>query len=471
MFGTTILPRGHEIAVSWRLLLIAFGVSAVACGLFGVIPALLLSRTNHLHVMGSRGSNVSRAASRLRASLVVGQLVLATVLLVGAGLLINSFVRLSTFNKGYDPNNVLAFNLLFPDQYSTARKAETIATLLNRFRSKPAVRAAGFARHGLLIGEELFIGRWVPHGRSLDDMRSERIRVRNVSDGFLTAMGVPVLGGRDLSPADDATAPLVIVINRAMAAKFFTGDPVGQTIDWYFNKVTMSVTVAGVVESVRQETATDELVPEVFVDYRQYMKLEDTTRPDTAATAQNEAAIGFLSFAVRTANDPASHIPEIRETVAGLDPNIGIDAIAPMTALEATSTARERFYAVLLGVFASVAALLAAIGIYGVLAYAVVQRTREIGVRVRARRRHARQVMALVMRRGLILTAIGLIVGLAGAAASARYLQSMLFGVEPLDTMTFVQVAVAFTAVTMLASFLPARRATTIDPVVALRQE
>jgi putative ABC transport system permease protein len=208
----------------------------------------------------------------------------------------------------------------------------------------------------------------------------------------------------------------------------------------------------------------------VFVDYRQYMKLEDTTRPDTAATAQNESAIGFLSFAVRTANDPASHIPEIRETVAGLDPNIGIDAIAPMTVLEASSTARERFYAVLLGVFASVAALLAAIGIYGVLAYAVVQRTQEIGVRVALGARRA-QVMALVMRRGLILTTIGLTLGLAGAAAGARYLQSMLFGVEPLDAMTFIQVAVVFTAVAMLASFLPARRATRIDPVVALRQE
>jgi predicted permease len=477
MFGTTILPRGHEIALSWRLLGIAFGVSAIACGLFGLIPALLLSRTNHLHALGSRSGNMislggaaSAGPSHLRSALVVGQLVLATVLLVGAGLLINSFVRLSTFNKGYDPKNVLAFNLLFPDQYSTARKAETIATLLDRFRSKPAVRAAGFARHGLLIGEELFIGNWVPSGRSLDEMRKERIRVRSVSDGFLTAMGVPILGGRDLSPADDAGAPRVVVINRAMAAKFFTGDPVGQTIDWYVNKVTFPVTVAGVVESVRQETATDELVPEVFVDYRQYMKLEDITRPATAAASQNESAIGFLSFAVRTANDPVSHIPDIRATVAGLDPNIGVDAIAPMTALEASSTARERFYAVLLGVFASVAALLAAIGIYGVLAYAVVQRTQEIGVRVALGAQRA-QVMTLVMRRGLILTAIGLVLGLAGAAASARYLQSLLFGIAPLDATTFIQVAVAFTAITMLASFLPARRATTIDPIVALRQD
>ena len=470
MFGSTILPRGHEIGISWRLLATAFGISAISCVIFGMLPAVLLSRTDHLYALTARGSAASRGASRLRATLVVAQLVLATMLLVGAGLLSHSFLRLATFDKGYDPNNVLAFNLLFPDQYSTARKAETIGTLLTRFRSKPGVQAAGFARHGLLIGEELYIGRWVPPGRSLDEMRSERIRVRNVSDGFLTAMGVPILSGRDLLPSDAASAPLVVVINRSMAATYFSGDPVGRTIDWHFNQAIVPVTIVGVAEAVRQRTATDELLPEVFVDYRQYMKLEDITRPATSATASNEGAIGFLSFAVRTTNDPASHIPEIRETIAGLDPNIGIDAIAPMTDLEASSTARQRFYAVLLGVFASVAALLAAIGIYGVLAYAVVQRTQEIGVRMAlgARRTH---VMTLVLRRGVILTAIGLVFGLAGAAATARYLQSMLFGIEPLDIWTFAQVAVAFSIIAMLASYLPARRATSIDPVVALRHE
>ena len=470
MFGSTILPRGHEIGVSWRLFAIASAISATACVMFGLLPAVLLSRTDHLHALSARGSAASRGASRLRAALVTGQLVLATMLLVGAGLLANSFMRLATFNKGYDPKDVLAFNLLFPDQYSTARKASTIETLLNRFRSNPGVRSAGFARHGLLIGEELFIGRWIPPGRSLDEMRAERIRVRCVSDGFLTAMGVPILGGRDLAPSDNAGAPLVAVINRSMAAKYFSGNPVGQVVQWQFNQLMVPVQIAGVVEAVRQRTATDELLPEVFVDYRQYMKLEDQTRPDTAATAQNESAIGFLSFAVRTTNDPASHIPAVRETIAGLDPSIGIDAIAPMTDLEASSTARERFYAVLLSVFASVAALLAAIGIYGVLAYAVVQRTQEIGVRMALGARRA-QVLRLVMRRGLILTAIGLVFGLVGAAASARYLQSMLFGIEPLDLRTFAQVAIAFTAIAMLASYLPARRAATIDPIVALRQE
>jgi putative ABC transport system permease protein len=469
MFGTAILPRAHEVAVSWRLLMTALATSAIACSLFAILPAWHLANTHHLQAIGGRAGG-GRAASRMRASLVVGQLVLATMLLVGAGLLAHSFVRLSSFNKGYDPSPVLAFNLLFPDQYSSARKGETIGTLLDGFRSKPGVHAAGFARHGLLIGEELYIGRWVPPGRTLAQMRDARIRVRSVSDDFLTAMGVPVLQGRDLRPEDNAGAPLVAVINRMMADRYLGAGAVGQTIDWHLGKAVMPVTIAGVVESVRQRSATEELRPEIFVDYRQYMKAEAAVSPDAAARTQNEGAIGFLSFAIRTSGDPAALIPGVRETIRSVDPNIGIDAIAPMTDLEATAVARERFYAVMFAVFAAVAALLAAIGVYSVLAYAVTQRTQEIGVRMALGARRA-EVMTLILRRGLALTATGVAAGLIGAAAGARYLQSMLFGIEPLDISTFAVVAAAFTAIAAAASYVPARRATTVDPVVALRHE
>jgi putative ABC transport system permease protein len=470
MFGTAILPRAHEVAVNWRLLATAFGISALACATFAVLPSWHLSHTHHLRAMTGRGGGSGRTASRTRASLVVGQLVLATILLVGAGLLVHSFLRLSTFNKGYDPSGVLAFNLLFPDRYSTTRKGETIGTLLDRFRANPRVRAAGFARHGLLIGEELYIGRWVPPGRTLEEMREARVRVRAVSDGFLTAMGVPIVQGRDLRPSDDAASPLVAVINRVLADRYFGANPVGQTVDWHFDKARFPVVIVGIAEPVRQESATDELRPEVFVDYRQYMRAQADVRPDAAALILNEGAIGFLSFAIRTNDDPSALIPSVRETIRSLDPNIGIDAIAPMTALEATSVARERFYAVMLAVFATIAAILAAIGVYSVLAYAVAQRTAEIGVRMALGARRG-QVMALVLKRGLALTTIGVSLGLIGAAAGSRYLQSMLFGIDPLDVLTFAQVAAAFTLVAAAACYLPARRATAVDPVVALRHE
>jgi putative ABC transport system permease protein len=465
MFGASVLPRTHEIAVNGTLLAIVFGISAIACLVFGALPALQLSRTGYQETMGSRGSGAGPAAARLRTALTVAQLTLATVMLTGAGLLIHSFATLATFDKGYNPANVLAFNLLFPDQYSTARKGETIEALLQRFRANPAVRSAGFARHGILIGEELYIGQFVPPGKTRDDVSG--IRTRSVSDGYLTAMAVPILDGREFSPSDSGDAPPVIVINRSAAKRFFgDGGAVGQTVDWHVGKASAQMKVVGVVEDVRQEGATDPIVPEIFVEYRQYLRLMDADAP----TRQNEGAIGFLSFALRTGGDPVALVPQVRDTIRGIDPNIGIDAIAPMEVLEAGARARERFYAVLLGVFAAAASLLAAIGVYGVLAYAVEQRTREIGVRM-ALGAERRQVLAMVMRRGLAIAVTGIAAGLVIAAAGARSLESLLFGIKPLDLATFAAVAAGFALVAAAASYVPARRATKVDPAVALRYE
>jgi predicted permease len=471
MFGSTILPRGQEVGVDLNVLLIAFATAALTSIVFGVLPAFHLSRTNHLQAMGSRGVGASSGESRLRAVLVVGQLAMATVLLVGAGLLTSSFMKLSRVNKGYDASNVLAFNLLFPDQYSTARKAETIQTILERLRGTAGVRSAGFARHGVLIGEELTLGIFVPPGRSLEEMQKNpvRPRVRSVSDGYLTAMGVPVIEGRELEAGDGLTAPPVIVLNQEAARRYFaSSEPVGQVIDWHLGKTPVQVTVVGVVDNVLQESLSEEAYPEIYVDYRQLMSLMEPW-PDLRSR-QDEWAIGFLSFATRTAGDPAEAVPGVRRLISGVDPNIGIDAIVPMSRLVASSLTQERFDAVLLSVFAGIAGVLAAIGIYGVLAYAVVQRTQEIGIRVALGAEH-RQVIGLVLGRGLALTAVGVSLGLIGAAAGAKSIQSLLFGVEPLDVRTFASVGVAFALVALFASYLPARRATKVDPMVALRVE
>ena len=468
MFGASILPRAAEVAIDWRLFGVAFAIAAVTAFTFGLLPALQLSRADHFRSMGSRGGGTSRGESRLRSALTLAQLTMATVLLTGAALLTHSFITLSTFNRGYDPAHVLAFNLLFPDTYSTARKGETIEALLARFRSNPDVRAAGFARHGLLIGEELYIGRFVPPGKTFAEVEKDRgVRTRSVSDGFLTAMGVPILQGRDLSPADSGDAPGAIVINRSAASRYFgETNPIGQTMEWVVGKTQSNMTVVGVAEDVRQEEATDPLVPEIFVDYRQFLSFHDVDAPQR----QNESAIGFLSFALRTTGDPEALVPSVRRSIVAIDPNIGIDAIVPMERLEASSRSRQRFYAVMLGVFAGVSALLAAIGVYGVLAYAVTQRTKEIGVRM-ALGAGAGQVMALIMRRGLALTAIGVALGLVAAAVGARSIESMLFGIRPLDPPTFAAVAIGFAIVAALASYFPARHATHVDPAVTLRDE
>jgi predicted permease len=469
MFGSTILPRIHEVHIDLTVLGIAFAVAAMTSVIFGVLPAVHLSRTSHGPAMNVRGSGGARG-SRVRSALSVSQLTMATVLLVCAGLLTRSFLGLTSVNNGYEPSHVLAVNLLFPDQYSVARKAETISTLLTRFRTLADVRAAGFSRHGLLIGETLYVGRFVSASQNITSQQNDRIRLRSVSDGFLSAMGVPVLDGREFIANDGANASVVVVLNRSAARHYFgNARAVGQSLEWQYGPMPpRQVTVIGVVEDLRQTSPTDDVFPEIFVDYRQFLPvLTQWKQPDAK---QNELAVGFLSFALRTGGDPAAAMSEVQRAVNAVDPNIGIDAIAPMTSLVSNTVARQRFYAVMLATFAVIAAVLAIIGIYGVLAYAVVQRTQEIGIRLSLGAQRV-QVLGLVLRRGLVLTVTGIALGLIGAGAGSRLLQGMLFGVTPLDVRTFAAVSTAFGFVAMIACYLPARRATKVDPIIALRQE
>lgn len=484
-FGGHLLPRIHEVGVNGRLLAIAIGLALISSVVFGLLPALQLSRVSHLQAMGVRGSGPSRRDTRTRAALVVGQLVLATVLLVGAGLLVNSFINLSQVEKGYDPSNALAFQLVLPNDYSTARKGATVESLLAALRQLPQIEAAGFAYAGIMLGLEDTVGYFVPPGRSAEEFASQttglardggtqaRPRLKSISDGYLQAMGVPLLAGRYLDDRDGAGAPYAVLINRTVANRFYgTANPVGTTMTWHAPSMpkspamTFPVQVVGVVEDVRQGRVAVPAYAEIFMDYRQIIESHERLKFPTPRIEQ--IGFGFLSFGVRTRGNPAAAMPDVRRVVRTVDGNAGIDAIHTMDRMVGYSMARQRFYAVLLGVFAAVAGVLAAIGIYGVLAYSVVQRTQEIGIRM-ALGAERGQVLALVMRRGVALASIGIVAGLIGAFAGARYLQSMLFGVEPRDPATFIAVAAMFAVVTGAAAYLPARRATRVDPMVALR--
>ena len=479
VFGATLLPRANEVGVDLRVLGIAFGTAALTSVVFGILPALHLSRTTLLEAVGSHGSAGS-GETRLRSALAVVQLAMATMLLIGAGLLIHSFARLTSVETGFNPSHVLTAQLVFPADYSIARKAETIDAVLTRLRAIPGVESAGFSRAGILITEELVVGTFVPRGRTVAEMRAEpvRPRVRSVSGDYLKTMGVRLLEGRAFETTDTAGTPTVIVVNRTAARRLFgAGNPVGQIVDWYSGgrpgpqgkeAPVFPVRVVGVVEDVRNTTPDRDSLPEVFVDYRQLLDTEqkwgDTTQQ------QDTVSIGFLSFAIRTKGDPVSAIPAVGRGVREADPNVGIESMLPMERLVASNVARQHFYAVMLGVFAAVAGILAAIGIYGVLAYAVVQRTREIGIRM-ALGAQRTQVLLPVLRHGLILAAIGIAAGLAGATAGTRLLEDMLFGITRLDPLTFGAVSLLFGLVAAIASYLPARRATTVDPMVALRSE
>jgi hypothetical protein len=323
----------------------------------------------------------------------------------------------------------------------------------------------------VFIGEEITYGTFVPRGRTLQEMRADpdRPRLRSVTEGFLPAMGIPFVAGRDLTAADSGSASPGVVINRRAATILFrSSNPLGELVDWHFDKFLLQVRVVGVVEELRNESLDQDPFPEVFVHYRQL--LDVVQRLKLPVPQQDQTALGLLSFAIRTNTDPESMRPVLAQVVRSVDANAGVDAVIPLERLVASSVARQRFYAVLLGIFACIAGVLAIVGVYGVLAYTVVQRTQEIGIRM-ALGAQQKQVLGLVIRQGLMLASIGIALGLIGAAASSRVLQGMLFGITPLDRMTFVGVSLVFGAVSLCASYVPARRATSVNPVLALRTE
>jgi putative ABC transport system permease protein len=473
VMGGSVLPRMQEVGIDPRFFAIAFGFAALACVLFGLLPALHLSATSSLRAIGTRGGGTARAETRTRTALIVTQLAMATVLLVGAGLLSRSFNNLMSVTKGYDPSHVLAFQLVVPETYTTARRAETFDRLLDRLRAQPAVRSAGFAFAGILVMIQNTVGTFIPPGGNVEQLSSEQNnpRLKSVSPGYLEAVGASVLGGRLFAEEDGSAAVPKIVINRSVARRYFgQANPVGSYMDWHGVKKGESarVEVIGVIDDVQQARLDRETYPEIFMDYRHLIRLLERwgEKPSTV----NHLAFGFQSFAVRTTGEPREMIPVVSQTVRSVDVNAGIDAIQPLEQLVAQSVASQRFYAVMLGLFAIVAALLASVGIYGVLAYAVMQRTQEIGVRM-ALGAQRRQVLTLVLSRGIALAAIGIGIGLAGAAAGTRYLRGLLFGVTPLDTSTFALTALGFVMLAALASYIPARRATRVDPMIALRNE
>jgi putative ABC transport system permease protein len=373
------------------------------------------------------------------------------VLLVGGGLLVHSFAKLASVDPGYDRANVLWFQAFLPRDRSPAQVTTFAEGVVERLGGLPGVAGAGYAPQiptGNLLRETSLRATPGPPARPPEVRTDARV----VSQDFLSVLGVRVVAGRSFDARDGAGRPRVMLINETLArSPEFEGRPIGRR---FYTIGEEPWEIIGIVEDMRQFGLDREPGRQVFIDFRQ---------------APSPGRNG-LFIAVRTNGTPAAPLSTVLDIARDLDPLATVDNVATMEQLLSNAISRPRFYAVWLGIFATMAVALAVIGLYGLMSYTVAQRTPEIGIRVAlGAQRH--QVMRLVLGDSMVTTAVGVACGLAGAAALTRYLEGMLFALTPIDPVTFTVVTVLFTTVALLASYVPARHATRLDPLLALRTE
>ena len=441
--------------VDGNVLLFALAASIFTGILFGLAPAVTVTRSDLAEGL-KEGAQVASPGGRrgwLRGALAVSELSLALVLLIGAGLLIKSFYRVLQVNPGFAPERVLTMDLSLTDARYPApqQKSEFFSQVLRRVESLPGVRSATLADSLPLSPYQGFLmmslNRLLPRA-ALSSSTTVMMSRLTVSPGYFYTLGIPVLKGRTFTDHDDEQAPKVAVVNEALARHLWpTEDPIGKQLPLFSD----NPTVVGVVGNARHEGLSQDTEAEFYVPYLQ--------SPGNS-----------MQLAVRTAADPDSMVSAVRAQVRDVDPDQPLYHVATLQQVLSESLAPRRFNMLLLGIFAGIALTLATVGIYGVMAFSVTQRTHEIGIRM-ALGAERRNVLRLIVRQGLRLTLFGVVLGVAGAWALTSFLASFQFGVAPRDPATFVLVSLALVAVSILACYIPARRATRVDPMVALRYE
>jgi len=471
------LPRAEDLAnapllsslLDWRLLAFLVGVALLTGLLFGIAPALHLARADvsaSLKESGGRGVS-NRRAARTRGALVVVEIALALMLLVGATLLIRTVAGLRAVRPGFDTQNVLTLKTsLAGSRYATTAQVETLTrTMTQRLDALPGVQAAAMAISLPTEGSVDLPFRIEGRALSGKDMYHGDEFWRSVSPQYFTALGIPLLRGRAFTDRDTAAATRVVVVNEAFAKKYWpNADPVGQRITIgkglgpEFEDPTREI--VGVVASVH-ESGLNEAAPPVF--YVPAAQVSD------ALTRLGNSLIP-ASWIVRTAGITASLTSSIQQEFLAVDSQLPVSQVKPMDAVVGTSIQQQNFNMLLLTIFGAIALLLAAIGIYGLMSYSVEQDTRDIGVRL-ALGAERGAILRMVVRRGMTLAAAGVAAGLAAAFAASRLLAGMLYGVKPGDPATYATVAAALAAIALAACYLPARRATRVDPIIALRAE
>lgn len=452
----TDISRVSSASLSGGALALTAAV-AVATGIvFGLLPTLSASRGDLATALraGGRGTRVQASSGRVKRLIVATEVALAITLMAGAGLLLRSFGKLMSVDTGFQPQGVLTAQLELPDGRYDSLTSQRLfqQTLADRLGAIPGVTSVGLTNVMPLSGSDFdltFTIRGRPVPRPSDEPDAE---IRPISPGFFTAMGVPVVSGRGVLPSDKAGTPQVLVVNRAFVKKFFPhDDPLQQqlTLGWSMNGTRMGGQVVGVVGDVRGLDLSQEPAPTIYL-------------PMAQSAAQS------IGIVVRSSLPPASLVPSVRGVVRDLDHLVALFDVQTMQDRMAGSVGAQRFYATLVGVFAAVALLLSAVGLYGVIAYAVSQRTHEMGVRV-ALGATGSSISRMVVAEGLTLTVIGAGVGIVCAFFAARVIASLLYGIDARDPATFIGAVLALCVVAVVASYLPARRAAAVDPLIAMR--
>jgi putative ABC transport system permease protein len=451
--GPQSLPRLDEVNVSGTVLTFTFVTTILTAILFGLGPALKASRrelTESLKEGGASGD--SRSKHRAHNALVVAEVALSVVVLIASGLLLNSFWRLMRVHLGFDPANVLTaeVSLVAPRYDDAPRRESFFHDLQDRLQSAPAVKSAGFISELPLSGEANDTFFTITEHPPADPNDNADADFRNIDGDYFGAMRIPLLAGRTFDRQDSAEFRNVVIVNEPFVKKFFPNeDPIGKHLKMFEGK---------------PEFVTREIVG--VVGGNKHFALQESLRPEMF----KPGSFSRMNIVVRSAGDPAMLTTAVRQAVSRIDPDEATSTFRTMDDVIALSASGDRFNTLLLGAFAAIALLLTAAGIFGVLSYLVTQRTREMGLRM-ALGAQPRDVLRVIVGHGMRLVLVGLCIGVAAALVVTRWMSSVLFDVKPSDPLTFAAVAVLLTAVAFLASYIPARRAMRVDPMVALRYE
>jgi predicted permease len=447
--GGDAVPRLDEMSLDLRVLAFAVGASLITGLLFGLAPALHAARLG-LHGMLRSGTRVA-GSGRLRNTLVVASIALAVLLLVGAGLVGTSFLRLVRVDPGFDPEHVLVASISLPaERYPNDRIAAFHTEAMRRIAAIPGVRAAGMINIAPFSGGNTAIPFSVVGRPPARPGEFPQAGWRSVTPGYFAALGIRLKRGRLLNESDLEKGPPVIVISDTMAGRFWPGeDPIGRQIQ--IQGARNPFTVVGVVGDTRTQTLEDEPAPVMYLAYRQ-------------------VSLRSMWLTVRAVGAPTSVASAVQREIWAIDKTLPVANMQPLTQLMSEVAGQPRLTMLIFGLFASAALALAVIGVYGVVAYSVAQRTREIGVRLALGAQPSRIVRG-VLRHGLTLAALGIMIGLIAAYALTRFIAAILYGTEPTDAVTYGAVALTLTACAAAASLAPARRAATVDPVTALRYD